>query len=95
MATVTITSFPYTYVSEGTDNDTLVLPPQYKDKVLTLFAKVTTAGSAQIAVGSACGDDNPAWESTDTILPTIVGGDYGEINIKASGASVEVNLSLA
>lgn len=95
MAKVEVTSFPYTFVSTGTQNDTLVLPKAYQDKVLTLFVKVATAGSVQVSVGSDCTDDNPAWASADTVLPVICGGEYGEINIKASAGSVEAYISLA
>lgn len=95
MAQVTIPYLPYTYVSTAAQNDTLVLPPAYRDKVLTLFAEITTAGNVQICVGSACGDDSPTYTSDSTVPPIIFGGEYGELNIEASASNVEINISVA
>lgn len=95
MAQVTIPYLPYTYVSTAAQNDNLVLPQAYRDKVLTLFAEVTTAGNVQICVGSACGDDSPVFTSDSTVPPMIFGGEYGEINIEADASDVEVNISVA
>jgi len=92
MATISITSLPYTFTSTGTQDDTLVFVGK-EDKILTLFLKVTTAGTIGVSVGSAVGASNPLWSSTDTFLPVIFGGEYGEVHLKASAGSVTAYIS--
>lgn len=94
MATVIIQSFPYTFVSTGTQDDTILFRGD-SDLVLTAFATITTAGTLQFSVGSPVGNDSSIWDSDSDIPPIGFGGSLGELHVKASGAAVECELSFA
>ncbi len=94
MATVVIESFPYLFTSTGTQEDT-ILVRNNPVLILTAFPKITSAGTLQFSVGGAVTATNPTFDTDDTIPPIIFGGQFGELRVKASGASVTCTISFA
>jgi hypothetical protein len=95
MADITINAFPFEFISTGSQVDRLIFRNN-PELVLTAFGEVVTAGTVQFAIGGSITSASPVYSSASgKFLIGSFGGDFGELFVQASAASVEVAITFA